>query len=764
MLVRLGTAIAALLLAACTIDRTRSEPEPPVSVIPMSAHVQLAEGMFSAREGTSIIVVGDDSAHRIGRYFADLVARTTGVTLKISAEQADSRGAISLSLDPGLQSGHPEGYELAISPDRVALRAAAPAGLFYGTATLWQLLTPGRGDRAVASVRSMQIRDEPRFRWRGFMLDSARHYMPPEFVKRLIDWMALHKLNTLHWHLTDDQGWRLEILKYPRLTEVGAWRTPAGAGAAGGLYGGYYTQEEVRGIVRHAAERFVTIVPEFDMPGHAQAAIAAYPRLGTEGARVPVSADWGVHDWLFNVEEDTFTFIEDVLTEMIELFPGDYIHVGGDEAVKHRWHASPRVQERMRELGIADETKLQAWFIARIERFLRGKGRRLIGWDEILEGGLPPTATVMSWRGQEGAIEAARAGHDVVMATNPTLYLDYLQSNLPDEPPGRPTQVTLEDVYRFEPVPQGLGEREAAHILGAQLNAWTEHMRTPARIEHNAFPKVAALAEMLWSSREDRDWSSFRARLPSQFARYRALGIEAADTAFAPTFTLLEDPNADPLRIRLSNQAGFGEIRYTIDGSEPDSGSPRYEGAALQVSVPATLHAATFSDGIRLAEPRTRVLDRAALRTRANEALAPCTRHLVLRLEDDAPLEGERSVFNVDIMNPCWIFDRADLSGISRIEVAVGQLPFNFQIGEDVRRIPLARPQSAHGELEVRLDRCDGERIAVLPLAPAAGRDSVTVLTSEPIAERSGRHDLCLSFTRAHVDPIWAIDRVELVE
>jgi hexosaminidase len=319
--------------------------------------------------------------------------------------------------------------------------------------------------------------------------------------------MALHKLNVLHWHLTDDQGWRLEIRKYPLLTEVGAWRIPAGATwprtpdpATGRrpVYGGYYTQQEVRDIVAYAAARFVTIVPEIEMPGHAQAAIASYPRLGTGGAPPPVSPDWGVHDYLFNADDSTFTFLEDVLTEVIELFPGPYIHIGGDEAVKDRWKSSPRVQARIRELGLADEAALQGWFVARIGRFLESRGRRLIGWDEILESGIPAGASIMSWRGTEGAIAAARAGHDVVMAPSPALYLDHLQSDAPNEPPGRPSVESLEDVYGYEPVPPGLAAAESSHIVGAQLNAWTEHMR-PGHVSSTGFSPHRALAEVTWS-------------------------------------------------------------------------------------------------------------------------------------------------------------------------------------------------------------------------------------------------------------------------
>jgi hexosaminidase len=604
------------------------------------------------------------------------------------------------------------------------------------------------------------------------MLDSARHFQPPEFIRKLIDSMALHKLNVLHWHLTDDQGWRLEIRKYPLLTGTGAWRVPAGAAwprdpdpatEQPPRYGGYYTQDEVRDLVRYAAERHVTIVPEIEMPGHAQAAIAAYPRLGTGGTPPVVSPDWGVHDYLFNVDEETFGFIEDVLTEVMELFPGAYIHVGGDEAVKHRWKSSPRVQARMRELGVADEAALQGWFVARIERFLNEHGRRLIGWDEILDGGIPARATVMSWRGVAGAIEAARAGHDVIMAPAPILYLDYLQSDSPREPPGRPNYVTLADVYRYEPVPAELTPAEAGRIRGAQLNAWTEHMRLTERVEHQAFPRVAALAEAIWSPRAKRDWQGFLDRLPAQFARYRSLGIAYADTAFEPRLLVTRNPASDGYRVAIRNQAQFGELRYTQDGSEPTATSALYR-EPLALAEGTELRAGAFTGGLTMSAAVTAMPGPRLPQRRSDEELKQCTGNLVLRLEDDAPPAGERAVFNVDIIDPCWIYKGADLSSGPAIRVAVGQLPFNFQIGADVDAIRRGDARTSEGELEVRVGGCEGDPITILPLAPAAGSDTVSELAPVRIPAHTSPQDLCLRFARPAIDPIWAIQWVELVE
>ena len=383
-------------------------------------------GKFVLQDGTPIVVASNPELMRIAHYLADVVHRTRAIKLAVVADDAaKTPGAIRLML-AAHGAFQAEGYQLEVRPSGVEISAQDPRGLFYGAVTLWQLATLREQSNGPVELPALHIEDAPQLPWRGFMLDVARHYMPPEFIKQMLDWMALHKLNMLHWHLTDDQGWRLQILKYPRLTEVGAR----------GVSQGYYTQEQVRDIVRYAGERFITVVPEIDIPGHAQAAIAAYPRLGTEGAPPAVSADWGVHTYLLNADEQTFAFLEDVLSEVMALFPSQYLHLGGDEAVKDRWRASPRVQQRMRELGVADETALQGYFVRRLERFLAGHGRKLLGWDEILEGGLPPQATVMSWRGTKGALQAAREGHDVVLATDRLSIWIICRATCPTSRPG----------------------------------------------------------------------------------------------------------------------------------------------------------------------------------------------------------------------------------------------------------------------------------------------------------------------------------------
>jgi hexosaminidase len=381
------TLVVGCLLAACSPkEAPQSEVPAAISVIPAPATVTMNRGAFELTPATPVRYATGSPGEQVASYFVDLMKRTRGVALVASAGETGDGQAISFVLQAREGSQVEEAYSLHVSPERIVVSSPSPRGLFYGAVTLWQLA-------AAARIPALQIEDSPRFRWRGLLLDSARHYQSQQFIERLIDTMALHKLNVLHWHLTDDQAWRIEIKKHPKLTDVGAWRVPAGPparadiDAATGkprLYGGFYTQDQVRQIVAYAAARHITVLPEIEMPGHASAAIAAYPQLGVTGKPSAVPADWGIYQNLFNVEESTFAFLEDVLDEVMELFPSEYIHVGGDEAVKNQWHASARVQSRMRELGVQDEHALQSYFVQRMEKYLNAHGRRLIGWDEIL--------------------------------------------------------------------------------------------------------------------------------------------------------------------------------------------------------------------------------------------------------------------------------------------------------------------------------------------------------------------------------------------
>ncbi|MFF8715463.1 beta-N-acetylhexosaminidase [Streptomyces sp. NPDC015184] len=458
----------------------------------------------------------------------------------------DATNTVRLNIDPALE---PEGYRLTTGTGRgVEITGGGPAGVFWGAQTLRQLLGPEAFRRAPVdpgarpAVPFADIEDHPRFGWRGMMLDVARHFLPKDDVLRYLDLLAAHKLNVFHFHLTDDQGWRIEIKRHPRLTEVGSWRSRTKHGhRASELWdetphGGFYTQDDIREIVAYATERHIRVVPEIDIPGHSQAAIAAYPELGNadvvDTAALTVWDTWGINANVLAPTDGTLRFFEGVLEEVLDLFPAatsPFIHIGGDECRKEQWKESPTAQARIEEFGLANEDELQSWIIRHFDAWLTARGRRLIGWDEILEGGLPAGAAVSSWRGYGGGIAAAEAGHDVVMCPEQHVYLDHRQDGGPDEPMPIGFVRTLEDVYRFEPVPPGLSEEAARHILGTQANVWTEVMQNRARVDYQVFPRLAAFAEVAWSPlppSAERDYAGFEHRMTAHYARLDALGVD----------------------------------------------------------------------------------------------------------------------------------------------------------------------------------------------------------------------------------------------
>ena len=505
-----------------------------LSLIPIPAKVTSRAGAFRLTASTQI--EASDALRAHAELLRDQLKPATGFPLPIVTNASGPR--ISLALDETLTRLGDEGYRLTASADAVAIAAARPAGLSHGTQTLRQLLPPAIFRRAVVpnvawSVPGIEIEDAPRFSWRGSHLDVGRHFMPKTTVLKHIDLLALHKLNVFHWHLTEDQGWRIEIKRYPKLTEVGAWRKdsmvaprtrePSQRKFSGSPHGGFYTQDDVREVVRYAADRGITVVPEIEMPGHALAAIAAYPELGNTQAKHEVQTYWGISEHVFGVGDNVLTFVENVLEEVLALFPSKFIHIGGDECPKREWKESPAAQARMKELGLRDEEELQSWFVTRIDDWLAKRGRRLIGWDEILEGGLAPGATVMSWRGEKGGIAAAKAGHDVVMAPEKPTYFDHDQSE--DQITPIRGMNTLADVYAYEPVPKELNAAGAKHVLGAQGQLWTEYMPDPQRMEYMAWPRLSALSEVLWSPRETRDAANFAQRLETHLERLRILDV-----------------------------------------------------------------------------------------------------------------------------------------------------------------------------------------------------------------------------------------------
>jgi hexosaminidase len=514
-------------------------PAPVSTIIPRPSKVTARSGRFTLTSRT--VIWTDARSAALGRQLARVLEPATGWTLPVRTGAAPSGSRIVLRRDAALTRLGPEGYRLDVRPGVVTIRAPAAAGIFYGVQSIRQLLPPEIFREApMAGVRwtmpAMTVEDSPRFRWRGAHLDVVRHFMPKEFVKKYIDLLALQKMNSFHWHLTDDQGWRIEIRKYPRLTSIGGWRKETLVGPYTSdtakrvfdheVHGGFYTQEDVREIVAYARERFVNVVPEIEMPGHAQAAISAYPWLGNAGDSLAVWTIWGVSDNILNPSDSTVRFMQDVLTEVLELFPGPYIHVGGDEAAKSQWKSTTRVQERMRALGLRNEEELQSWFIRQMDDFLTAHGRRMVGWDEILEGGLAPNAVVMSWRGTSGGIAAARAGHDVVMAPGGQTYLDKYQSlDRSREPLAIGGFLPLDSVYAYDPMPAELEARFASHVLGAQGQVWTEYIKGPKNVEYMAYPRLSALAEVLWTPLARKDYADFRARLNVHLRRLDALDV-----------------------------------------------------------------------------------------------------------------------------------------------------------------------------------------------------------------------------------------------
>lgn len=528
--------LAGALLLGAPQPSSAQQQSADAGLVPRPRLVEARPGRFVLTARSSIAT--DPMLSAVADRAASEWRLHTGFPLPIGAPRP---GASAIVLTHDTSVAEAEGYRLDLTSTRATIRARTEAGAFYGLVTLQQLFPPtllraGTPRQAEWRARAVHIVDAPRFSWRGSHLDVARHFMPVADVKRYIDALARHKLNRFHWHLTDDQGWRLQIRKYPKLAEVGGCRAqtlvgryeadPAKRVFDGTPHCGFYTQDEVRDVVQYAAERFITVVPEIEMPGHAQAAVAAYPALGVQpDSLVQPLEIWGVSPVLFNAESGTIAVLHDVLDEVLALFPSPWIHIGGDEAEKTLWKATPRIQARMRELGLRDEHELQSWFVRQMDRYLVDRGRRMIGWDEILEGGLAEHATVMSWRGTAGGEAAARAGHEVVMTPTSHTYFDYLQSKSPTEPLSIGGFLPLEQVYAFEPVPTSLTAVEATRVLGTQGQLWTEYLPSLSAVEYMAFPRLSALAEVSWSPRSARNFRRFRARLTVHLQRLDALGI-----------------------------------------------------------------------------------------------------------------------------------------------------------------------------------------------------------------------------------------------
>ncbi|MEV5034424.1 family 20 glycosylhydrolase [Sphingobium sp. LMC3-1-1.1] len=750
---KLAPATAAVMLLTMTAVPVRAAVSSPPALLPLPASVTEEDGSFSLA-GASL--QADDAGARAAADRLGSLLKRSGRPLIPAAQH----GSIRFLRDPSISGA--EAYRLTVAPAGVTLSASTDAGLYYGAETLWQLILAGDG-KALPAIR---IADAPAYGWRGVMLDSARHFQPVSYIRELIDRMAMVKLNTLHWHLTDDQGWRLPVPAYPRLTSVGGWRHEAGAEGIDPdsgkpvRSGGFYTEAEIREIIAYAANRHIVIVPEVDMPGHFTASIAAYPWLAsTPNPPAATANDWGILPNLINPNERGLAFCEAVLDQLMRLFPSKVIHIGGDEATKDQWNANPAIQAQMKTLGLKDAEELQGWFTGRLAGYLAAHGRRAIGWDEILAAPVPGDAMIMSWRGSDGAVTAAKAGHDTVLAPAPVFYLDNRQSASDNEPPGRGEIVSWRRLYEAETAPPALSGDERAHILGLQVNLWTEHVRTAEYADRMIWPRADVLAEIAWTS-APRDWQSFSPRLLGAMARERKLGFRSDVTPLEPTgrFT---GTDGGAIKAVLEQPVGIGTLRYTLDGSAPVPASPAYS-EPLDLAAGTVLTAQAFAGSEPLGSPRTWTVFTALSRTLSGGDMQLCTQNLPLRLEDDAPTGGVRRIHTVDVMHPCWNWHGAALDGVTRIAADVGHRPYNFSLGAAMVKVRIEQAGNDGEALKVRLDNCDGPVIASLPLAPASTIAGVSRIEGALSAPITGHHDLCITFAQKGVDPLWVLDRLTL--
>ncbi|KPH66580.1 family 20 glycosylhydrolase [Novosphingobium sp. ST904] len=791
---RTGGVVTASILAALAFSAPAQAA--PLALTPWPASVEQGSGKLLVASGSVIAVpAGDADAAEAARLLADHVKRASGLVLDAGSSAgsgggsgAGSSGAAPIRFERDAAISGAEAYRLTVTSGGAVISASGKSGFIYGAMTLLQLLTADAGSAGKsASVPVLTIQDSPRFSWRGVMVDPSRHFQPMESVYAIVDRMVEVKLNTLHFHLSDDQGWRFEVKRYPELTRIGAWRLPPDTGGAiGPRSGGFYTQEQLKALVAYAAERGITVVPEIDLPGHAQALVASYPEVGVLGDRPAVSHDWGVNPWLFNPNDAGMTFVRNVLDELMEVFPSQFIHIGGDEAVKDQWERSPEVQSQMRKLGIKTENEMQSWMIDRFGEYLAQHGRRLIGWDEILEGGLPASASVMSWRGEQGAVDAANAGHDVVLTPAPNLYLDNLESTLPDEAPGRISIQTMEAVYRYDPMPKGIDAAKAKHVLGVQGNAWSEYIVTPWQLQHKLFPRVGALAETAWSPvvTGEKDYPGFLARLTPQIQRWKQGGFEVSDSAFGvaftPTQTRAAQLDAKSIGVALANQASYGTIRYTLDGKAPAAKSPAYA-KALVVKPGTVVTAASFApDGTQLSAPRRYDTARETLLTSTASTLVACPRGaqgLRVPLTADATANGP--AYNVNIFDTCQADDHAPLAHAKTITVSVARLPRNYGLAHEASALIEHFAVTTHGELVISAGCRAAEKAANRKQKEHAPMPGATVLATfalpDPDAspqqytftanlpdrpELKDEADVCFQFTSPLSDPFYAVEKV----
>lgn len=537
------------------------------NIIPMPLEQTIEKGMFLLDDTVSLNF--DEELKSIATYFNEFLQNKTGITLNTD------QGGKSISFSINSKIENEEGYTLKINTDQVIIQSKTAKGAFYAVQSMLQLFPVDTENKKSIALQALTIKDKPQFKYRGMHLDVGRHFFKVNFIKKYIDLISQLKMNTFHWHLTEDQGWRIEIKKYPKLQEIAAFRKETLIGHYsdqphqfdGKRYGGFYTQEQIKEVVKYAQTRQVTIIPEIEMPGHSQAAIAAYPELGCTGKQVEVATKWGVFDEVYCPKESTFKFLEDVIDEVVDLFPGKFIHIGGDEAPKTNWKKCDHCQKLIKKEGLKDEHELQSYFISRMEKYINSKGKQIIGWDEILEGGLAPNATVMSWRGTNGAVQAAKDHHNVILTPGSHCYFDHYQSDDENEPVAIGGFLPLEKVYSFNPIPKELTKEESKYVLGAQGNVWTEYMQDEKKVEYMAFPRVVALSEVVWSAPMNKNYENFIKRLEHYQNRLDQLDVNYANHIYEVKGGMkLNDGN---IIYELNSKAKTYPIYYSIDGSEP---------------------------------------------------------------------------------------------------------------------------------------------------------------------------------------------------
>ncbi len=588
--------ISMMMLVFINMSCSKKQHPNEYNIIPFPQELVAKEGVFILENNTKVLYNGSVNSQFVAQSFVDFIQPATAYNLSVEATHNVElvNGAITFVEDAGME-GIEGSYKLIVTSKGILVKSNNPVGLYYGFQTIRQLLpveieTQDVVNTTVWNIPATEITDAPHFSYRGLHLDVGRHFYPVDFIRKFIDLLALHKMNVFHWHLTEDQGWRLEIKKYPKLAEIAAYRdeTRIGHGGSseekydGKRYGGFYTQEQAREIVKYAAERHITVIPEIELPGHAQAALTAYPELGCTGGPYEVAKTWGVFDDVFCAgNEKSFQFLEDVLLEVMDIFPSKYIHIGGDECPKTRWNECPKCKVRMRKEHCKDAHELQSYFISRIEKFLNSHGRDIIGWDEILEGGLAPNATVMSWRGIKGGIEAAKQKHNVIMTPNSHFYLDYYQNSPSQEPLAIGGFLPLNKVYSYNPYPLELSADEMKYIVGVQGNIWTEYMPESSHVEYMTYPRACAIAEIGWLDHEKRNFNLFSGRLQHHFKRLDALGVNYFNKVLMPTASTSIIEFLDKETLEIENNAIGADIYYTLDGTVPTKESTLYTQAII---------------------------------------------------------------------------------------------------------------------------------------------------------------------------------------